>query len=197
MADRERVKDIKVGAFVLSALAVLVVGSLWVAGSRALGAPRVEYVVRITESGGLQAGDRVRVAGVSIGRIKEVALDPGSAWPVTFRVAARRTGGGDEVHLLRRTLTTAERWEEVPIDLAPVAGREVELVFSVESPEFNLWKAIQRRAFPGHHSNHHLGTMLGLLLGTALGFAVGLGDGAALGLELGLALGPDVGELLG
>jgi glycine/serine hydroxymethyltransferase len=36
--------------------------------------------------------------------------------------------------------------------------------FPVESPEFNLWKAIQRRAFPGHHSNHHLGTMLGLLL---------------------------------
>ncbi|MBL7044259.1 MAG: glycine cleavage system aminomethyltransferase GcvT [Pirellulaceae bacterium] len=36
--------------------------------------------------------------------------------------------------------------------------------FSVESPEFDLWKAIQRRAFPGHHSNHHLGTMLGLLL---------------------------------
>lgn len=36
--------------------------------------------------------------------------------------------------------------------------------FPVESPEFNLWKAIQRRAFPGHHSNHHLGSMLGLLL---------------------------------
>ena len=34
MADRERITDIKVGAFVLSALGVLVVGSLWIAGSR-------------------------------------------------------------------------------------------------------------------------------------------------------------------
>lgn len=33
-----------------------------------------------------------------------------------------------------------------------------------QSPEFDLWKAIQRRAFPGMVSNHHLGTLLGLLL---------------------------------
>ena len=31
-------------------------------------------------------------------------------------------------------------------------------------PEFELWKAIRRRAFPGMVSNHHLGTLLGLLL---------------------------------
>jgi aminomethyltransferase len=29
---------------------------------------------------------------------------------------------------------------------------------------YDLWEAIQRRAFPGSVSNHHLGTMLGLLL---------------------------------
>jgi aminomethyltransferase len=33
-----------------------------------------------------------------------------------------------------------------------------------ELPEFDLWKAIQRRAFPGMTSNHHLGTLLGLLM---------------------------------
>jgi aminomethyltransferase len=31
-------------------------------------------------------------------------------------------------------------------------------------PEFELWKAIRRRTFPGSVSNHHLGTLLGLLL---------------------------------
>ncbi|MCG6534366.1 MAG: glycine cleavage system protein T, partial [Syntrophales bacterium LBB04] len=31
-------------------------------------------------------------------------------------------------------------------------------------PEFDLWKAIRRRAFPGMVSNHHLGTLLGLLM---------------------------------
>jgi aminomethyltransferase len=33
-----------------------------------------------------------------------------------------------------------------------------------DAPEFELWKAIRRRAFPGMVSNHHLGTLLGLLL---------------------------------
>ena len=32
-------------------------------------------------------------------------------------------------------------------------------------PEFEFWKAIERRAFPGAVSNHHLGTLLGLLMG--------------------------------
>jgi len=32
------------------------------------------------------------------------------------------------------------------------------------NPRYELWEAIQRRAFPGSLSNHHLGTMLGLLL---------------------------------
>jgi aminomethyltransferase len=36
--------------------------------------------------------------------------------------------------------------------------------FEEDTPEFELWEAIQRRAFPGMVSNHHLGTLLGLLL---------------------------------
>jgi len=36
--------------------------------------------------------------------------------------------------------------------------------FAEHTPEFDLWKAIRRRAFPGMVSNHHLGTLLGLLL---------------------------------
>jgi aminomethyltransferase len=35
---------------------------------------------------------------------------------------------------------------------------------TVEDLRFELWEAIQRRAFPGSVSNHHLGTLLGLLL---------------------------------
>ncbi|MBW2252871.1 MAG: glycine cleavage system protein T, partial [Deltaproteobacteria bacterium] len=38
--------------------------------------------------------------------------------------------------------------------------------YTVENPCYELWEAIQRRAFPGSVSNHHLGTMLGLLMGT-------------------------------
>jgi aminomethyltransferase len=32
-----------------------------------------------------------------------------------------------------------------------------------DTPEWELWQTIQRRAFPGMTSNHHLGTLLGLL----------------------------------
>jgi aminomethyltransferase len=37
---------------------------------------------------------------------------------------------------------------------------------SEEEPCFGLWKAVERRTFPGAVSNHHLGTLLGLLLAT-------------------------------
>jgi aminomethyltransferase len=36
--------------------------------------------------------------------------------------------------------------------------------FTENTPEFELWNAVRRRAFPGMTSNHHLGTLLGLLL---------------------------------
>jgi aminomethyltransferase len=36
--------------------------------------------------------------------------------------------------------------------------------FTEEQVYWELWEAIQRRAFPGAMSNHHLGTLLGLLL---------------------------------
>jgi len=36
--------------------------------------------------------------------------------------------------------------------------------FEENTPEFDFWKAIQRRSFPGMVSNHHLGSLLGLLM---------------------------------
>jgi aminomethyltransferase len=36
--------------------------------------------------------------------------------------------------------------------------------YTEEDLGYDLWEAIQRRAFPGSVSNHHLGTMLGLLM---------------------------------
>jgi aminomethyltransferase len=38
--------------------------------------------------------------------------------------------------------------------------------FQEQDPEYGLWQAIRRRAFPGSVSNHHLGTLLGMLLAT-------------------------------
>jgi aminomethyltransferase len=33
-----------------------------------------------------------------------------------------------------------------------------------DAPEYELWNAVRRRAFPGMTSNHHLGSLLGLLM---------------------------------
>ena len=38
--------------------------------------------------------------------------------------------------------------------------------YQKEDLQYDLWEAIETRAFPGSVSNHHLGTMLGLLMAT-------------------------------
>lgn len=90
MPDGGRASDVKVGAFVLVALGTLVAGSLWIAGSSFLGPSRVDYDVLMKDSGGLQAGDRVRIAGVNVGRVKRIDLHPGDEWPVRMAIAVRR-----------------------------------------------------------------------------------------------------------
>lgn len=81
--------DVRLGAFVLAALLLLVAGSLWIAGTSLFAPSRVDYFVRMRDSGGVQAGDRVRVAGVPVGRIREVELSPGDALPVRLHVSVR------------------------------------------------------------------------------------------------------------
>lgn len=87
MPDGRRLDDVKVGLFVLVAASVLVVGTLWVSGSRFSGGQRVIYRVLMHDSGGIKAGDRVRFAGVDIGRVRRLDLDPAGEWPVVFQVA--------------------------------------------------------------------------------------------------------------
>jgi len=84
-----RQATIKVGILVLSALIVLIAGSLWIAGSTAFGVQRVSYRVLMHHSAGIAAGDRVRYAGVNVGRVQDVTLRPEDAWPVIFEVALR------------------------------------------------------------------------------------------------------------
>ena len=86
--ERTRQADVKVGIFVLLALGLLVAGSLWIAGSSWTGRTQSPYTVLMRDSGGVQAGDRVRFAGVAVGRVLEVRLQPEiSDWPVRIDVA--------------------------------------------------------------------------------------------------------------
>lgn len=56
----------------------------------------------------------------------DLALGTIEQGPVTFKVAASDVA-------LERTLTTPNRWEELSIDLASLAGREISLALSLES----------------------------------------------------------------
>jgi phospholipid/cholesterol/gamma-HCH transport system substrate-binding protein len=87
MKSRRPLDDALVGLFVLAALAVLAVGVLWLAGRPLTGGARVTYRVGMKDAGGLRAGDEVRSAGVPVGRIQDLTLRPGNAWPVLLQVS--------------------------------------------------------------------------------------------------------------
>jgi len=77
---------IRAGLFLILALGVLVIGSLWVAGFHPGGAEKAAYEVLMKASGGVRQGDPVRVAGMDVGRVQGIELRPGVEWPVLFRI---------------------------------------------------------------------------------------------------------------
>ena len=91
MNDNARLAEVKLGAFVLAALAIFIGISLWVAGSRVWRGEQTYYWVLMKDSRGIMAGDRIRISGVDVGRIEQVALRPENAYPVALRVAIDRS----------------------------------------------------------------------------------------------------------
>jgi phospholipid/cholesterol/gamma-HCH transport system substrate-binding protein len=91
MSNNTRLAEVKLGAFVLTALVMLMGISLWIAGSRLLHGEQTYYYVLMKDSGGILAGDRVRIAGVQVGRIEQVTLRPQNAYRVALRVAIDRS----------------------------------------------------------------------------------------------------------
>jgi phospholipid/cholesterol/gamma-HCH transport system substrate-binding protein len=87
MKPRRPLDDALVGLFVVAALVVLVIGTLWLAGRPMFGGTRVTYQVVMNDAGGLRTGDEVRSAGVPVGRITGLELRPGNDWPVLLRIS--------------------------------------------------------------------------------------------------------------
>ncbi len=77
------------------------------------------------------------------GGFLDLAVGTVEEGPVTFRVGFAESGGAaGEAPLLERTVTTAHRWEEVAIDLSPLAGRAgtLELALAAEAEgAIGLW----------------------------------------------------------
>jgi arylsulfatase A-like enzyme len=60
----------------------------------------------------------------------DVALGTVEDGPVTFRVSVRPSGG-EEATAMERTVTRPHRWDTVPVDLVPYAGKQVALTLSL------------------------------------------------------------------
>lgn len=86
MKPRGPKDDVLVGLFVLMAAAVLLAGTLWLAGRPLGGSQQVTRRVAMKDAGGLRAGDEVRSAGVTVGRINRVRLRPGHRFPVLLEI---------------------------------------------------------------------------------------------------------------
>lgn len=83
---------------IIGAVSLAVIAALIMAAFRAQDLPLIgggdTYYAAFSESGGLKANDEVRIAGVRVGKVEEVALD-GDHVKVTFRVDSAADFGGD------------------------------------------------------------------------------------------------------
>jgi phospholipid/cholesterol/gamma-HCH transport system substrate-binding protein len=71
---------------VILSLVILGFGTLWIVGFSPMGGGQVDYEVMLKSSSGVRRGDRIRVSGVEVGRIKSADLRPGEEWPILFEV---------------------------------------------------------------------------------------------------------------
>jgi len=82
----KRRNEVLVGTVVLSAIVLIVLGTVWMKGSR-LGREEMQIRARFTEIGQLQDGNSVKVRGVPIGRVDAIDLEQsGGGVIVTMRV---------------------------------------------------------------------------------------------------------------
>lgn len=80
--------EVAVGAVVIAAIALVVLGTIWLQGKQ-LGREELEVRARFPEVGQLQRGNQVKVRGVPIGRVDQIALEPGGGGViVTMRVTS-------------------------------------------------------------------------------------------------------------
>lgn len=86
MPEREPAVEIRVGAFMLASIATLAIGILWVLGALPAASRSSAYGVLMGTAAGIRGGDRVRVAGMEVGRVESVSLRPGEEWPILFEI---------------------------------------------------------------------------------------------------------------
>jgi len=96
----KRRNEVVVGAVILLSILLVVAGTIWLKGN-AFGKEQIEVKARVPEAGQLLKGGKVKLRGVGIGRVEDIALEPGSRGViVTMRVDREVTLPEDPVALL-------------------------------------------------------------------------------------------------
>ncbi len=137
MRDRS---EVRAGIFVLAALTILGAGTLWIVGFSPMRGRQVDYEVLMTSSGGVRAGDRVRVAGIDMGRVKRVELSTSDKWPVVFHVSVNERYTPTEGSAARITTDGLLGAPYLEIVAGPVGGADLpsgSRIPGIESGSFN------------------------------------------------------------
>jgi phospholipid/cholesterol/gamma-HCH transport system substrate-binding protein len=91
--------ELSVGAFVLVGLAAIVWFAVQAGAGAAIGNPTYEVNARFTNIGGLKTGSQVFIAGVPVGRVEKIDLNPQYAAVVRLNVK-------QEIHLPSDTIAS-------------------------------------------------------------------------------------------
>lgn len=136
MIERRRRSDVIVGVVVLLGAAVILFGILWLRGG-GLGRDRITLQARFRDVGQLLEGNAVKVYGVPIGRVENIALDPrGGAVIATMRLE-------EDVRLP----------EDPVVVLSPESmfgDWQAEIVARAENPEYDYTEAPDPSVLPGY-----------------------------------------------
>lgn len=136
MIERRRKTDVIVGVVVLLGAALILFGILWLRGG-GLGRDRITLQARFRDVGQLLEGNAVKVYGVPIGSVEDIALDP---------------RGGGVIATMR--LEEDVRLPEDPVVVLSPASMfgdwQAEVVARAENPEYDYMEAPEPSVLPGY-----------------------------------------------
>ena len=131
-----RGRDILVGVVILAAVVVTVVGTLWLQDV-GWGQDMRTIEARFLEVGQLMEGNDVKVRGVSIGRVREIRVEP----------------DGQAVHVTMRIQSDVQLPEEPVVILSPESmfgDWQAQITSRARFPRYTFTEAPGENVLPGH-----------------------------------------------
>lgn len=137
------------GIFVLIGILGILYLAVNIAGQNLIGIQSENYSARFTNVTGLKVGSDVRLAGVSIGEVTEIELDPETYYAlVDFKVPAEVTMDDDTIVSIRTNGLLGDKFLSISPGGSGFALEPGDLIVDTESA-VNLEDIIGKIAFGG------------------------------------------------